>query len=57
MNKIRIGNDIRLLVALTNSSDWDKKNIKSIKAFLVNTSIKDFEEKWHDFPGRFPRDP
>lgn len=57
MNKIRIGNDIRLLVALTNSSDWDKKNIKSIKAFLVNTSIKDFEEKQHDFPGRFPRDP
>lgn len=57
MNKVRIGNDIRLLVILNNTSDWDKKNIKEIKAFLVNTSIKDFEEKWHDFPGRFPRDP
>lgn len=57
MNKVRIGNDIRLFVTLNNTSDWDKKNIKAIKAFLVNTSIRDCEQKCCDFPGRFPRDP
>lgn len=58
MNKIRIGNDIRLLVSLGESaSDWDKRNIKDIQAYLINTSVRDFEKNhWNNAP-RFPRDP
>lgn len=38
--KVRIGNDIRLHVTLlgNHGTDWDPVNIKTLRAFLVNTS-------------------
>lgn len=42
MEKIRIGNDIRLLVNLTGSKNIDAVNIHSVEAYLINTT------KWMD---------
>ena len=36
--KIRIGNDIRLNVALKSDADFTLTDIKTIKAYLINTN-------------------
>lgn len=56
---IRIGNDIRIYVTLR--SQLDKNNIKYIKAYLINTTLRDAmknaeEDPWNHVR-RFPRDP
>lgn len=59
--KIRIGNDIRLQISLR-FRDLDKiVNIQSIKAFFINTTLKDELDKQYKrknrFVGRFPIEP
>lgn len=56
---IRIGNDIRIFVTLR--SQLDKNNIKYIKAYLINTTLREAmknaeEDPWNHVR-RFPRDP
>lgn len=60
--KIRIGNDIRLKLHLSFSGDEDKTvNIKSLKVFFINTTLKEkFEKEYikkNRFVGRFPIEP
>lgn len=59
--KIRIGNDIRLDVTLINSKHDDNVNIKSIKAYIINTTIENrrVEEAKNKmrFISRFPVEP
>lgn len=55
--KIRIGNDIRIKLKMPDTYKWDQDNVKSIKAFLINTSLKEFAEDVWKQPRRFPRDP
>lgn len=59
--KIRIGNDIRLDVTLINSKVDDNVNIKSIKAYIINTTLenKRVEEAKNKtrFISRFPVEP
>lgn len=62
--KVRIGNDICLYVTLLGNNRNDYVNIKSIKAYLINTSrkhdIKDLiegEQRTVRFVSRFPEEP
>lgn len=62
--KVRIGNDICLRVTLLGQNYNDYVNIKSIRAYLINTSrkqdIKDLlesEERTVRFVSRFPEEP
>lgn len=59
--KIRIGNDIRLLITLLGNKVIDPININSVKAYVINTSvekaaIKKLENKTR-FVSRFPLEP
>ena len=52
---IRIGNDIRLHVTIR--KEWDENNIKQIRAYIINTSLRDEEQNPWNHVMRFPRDP
>lgn len=59
--KIRIGNDIKLLVTLISSKTIDSINIKSIEAYIINASkeheaAEDLKNKTR-FISRFPVEP
>nr|DAM40977.1 MAG TPA: hypothetical protein [Bacteriophage sp.] len=41
MQKIRIGNDIRLNLTLRGPRTYDRANIKQLKCYFVNTSMLD----------------
>ena len=59
--KIRIGNDLLFRVTLNNISSTDSINIKSLQAFIINSSLKDEHDlslrKKLRFLGRFPIEP
>lgn len=46
--KVRIGNDIRLNLTLRGPKSYDQANIKQLRAYFVNTSMKKFTEPWID---------
>lgn len=61
MNKIRIGNDIKLYVKLLGENQIDPININSVKVYIINTTL---ENKIHEdirnktkFISRFPVEP
>lgn len=61
MKKIRIGNDIRLLVQLLGTNTYDAVNIHSVKAYIINKSVQDqtitdLKNKTR-FISRFPIEP
>lgn len=43
---VRIGNDIRLNLTLKGPRNYDQSNIKQLRAYLINTSMKDYTEMW-----------
>lgn len=45
--KIRIGNDIRLNLTLTGINQKALLNIKQLRAYLINTSMKEYCEPWN----------
>ena len=52
--KIRIGNDIRLNVALKSDADFTLTDIKTIKAYLINTNGDTYANCQ---PKRYPKEP
>ena len=42
MQKIRIGNDVRLNLTLRGPRTYDQANIKQLKCYLINTSMLDY---------------
>ena len=42
MQKIRIGNDIRLNLTLRGPRTYDRANIKQLKCYFINTSMLDY---------------
>lgn len=40
---VRIGNDIRLNLTLKGPRNYDQANIKQLRAYLINTSMQDFD--------------
>ena len=42
MQRIRIGNDIRLNLTLRGPRTYDQANIKQLKCYLINTSMLDY---------------
>ena len=42
MQKIRIGNDVRLNLTLRGPHTYDQANIKQLKCYLINTSMLDY---------------
>ena len=52
--KIRIGNDIRLNVALKSDADFTLTDIKTIKAYLINTNG---DTCYNCQPQRYPKEP
>ena len=59
MTNVRIGNDIRINLTLKGSKrSFEQRNIKQIRAYLINTSFKDFTHFNPCFEcRRFPNDP
>lgn len=59
MTNVRIGNDIRINLTLKGSKrNFEQRNIKQIRAYLINTSFKDFTHFNPCFEcRRFPNDP
>ena len=59
--KIRIGNDIRLLIRLLGNKVIDPININYVKAYIINTSVeKSALDKLRNktrFVSRFPLEP
>ena len=39
MQKIRIGNDIRINISLVDKTEYSASNIKNIKCYLVNKTL------------------
>jgi hypothetical protein len=39
MQKVRIGNDIRISVSLADKSEYSAANIRNIKCYLVNKTL------------------
>ena len=44
MQKIRIGNDIRINISLVDKTEYSASNIKNIKCYLVNKTLTITEE-------------
>ena len=42
MQRIRIGNDIRLNLTLRGPRTYDQANVKQLKCYLINTSMLDY---------------
>ena len=42
MQRIRIGNDVRLNLTLRGPRTYDQANIKQLKCYLINTSMLDY---------------
>lgn len=45
MQKIRIGNDIRLSISLVDKTEYSASNIKNIKCYLVNKTLTESMNK------------
>lgn len=43
---VRIGNDIRFNLTLKGPRNYNQTNIKQLRAYLINTSLKDYTEMW-----------
>lgn len=54
LRKIRIGNDIALQLTLNGPKNFNSTNIKSIRCYLVNTSILDAHQHASHCPSRYP---
>lgn len=51
MQRIRIGNDIRLNLTLRGPRTYDQANIKQLRCYLINTSVVDYFPSKHDLCG------
>ena len=45
MQKIRIGNDIRINISLVDKTEYSASNIKNIKCYLVNKTLTESMNK------------
>lgn len=43
MQRIRIGNDVRLNLTLKGNRTYDQTNIKELRCFLINTTVSDYD--------------
>ena len=54
---IRIGNDIRLNLTLSGIQDYNRANIKQLRCYLINTSLRDYQPEPCAITKRYPREP
>lgn len=48
MQRIRIGNDVRLNLMLKGKNTYDQANIKELRCYLINTTVSDYDPLAHD---------
>lgn len=48
MQRIRIGNDVRLNLTLKGNKTYDQANIKELRCYLINTTVSDYDPLIHD---------